>query len=80
VFSYSIDDTILDCENLRKAMKGLGTDEDMLIHILGNRSNDQRVKIRDKYKTMFGKVIRFVSNSSIVNEIHGSTLFSLGSR
>ena len=37
-------------------MKGLGTDESMLIHTLGNRSNDQRVQIRDKYKQMFGKV------------------------
>ncbi|CAF1191411.1 unnamed protein product [Rotaria magnacalcarata] len=44
-----------DCENLRKSMKGLGTDEDMLIHILGNRSHDQRVNIRDTYKNMFGK-------------------------
>ena len=49
-------DLFVDCENLRKAMKGLGTDEDMLVHILGNRSNDQRVKIRDQYKTMFGRV------------------------
>ncbi|CAF4378330.1 unnamed protein product, partial [Adineta steineri] len=44
-----------DCDNLRKAMKGFGTDEDMLIHILGNRSSDQRVKIRDQYKSMFGR-------------------------
>ncbi|CAF0825966.1 unnamed protein product [Adineta steineri] len=47
-----------DCDNLRKAMKGFGTDEDMLIHILGNRSSDQRVKIRDQYKSMFGRDLK----------------------
>ncbi len=45
-----------DCENLRKAMKHAETDENMLIDILGNRTSDQRVKIRDKYKTMFSRV------------------------
>ncbi len=45
-----------DCQNLQKAIKGLGTDEDMLIYTLGNRSNDQRLQIRDKYKIMYGKV------------------------
>ena len=37
-------------------MKGLGTDEEMLVYTLGNRSNDQRIQIRDKYKQMFGQV------------------------
>jgi hypothetical protein len=31
-------------------------DEDMLIHILGNRSHDQRLKICDKYQTMYKRV------------------------
>ena len=55
----------LDCRSLQKAMKSLGTDEDMLIYILGNRSNAQRVHICDKYKQMFGKVSIVVKHSNI---------------
>lgn len=33
-----------------------GTNEQQLIDILASRSNTQRVEIRLRYKTMFGKV------------------------
>jgi hypothetical protein len=49
-FSYS------DCDHLRKAIKGSEIDENIIIDILGNRTADQRLKIRDKYKTMSGRV------------------------
>jgi annexin A7/11 len=48
-------DAEADCEMLRKAMRGAGTDEDALINILANRCNRQRVEIRLRYKTMYGK-------------------------
>ena len=44
-----------DAEALRKAMKGFGTDEDALIKIVANRTNTQRLQIKEKYKQMFGR-------------------------
>ena len=44
-----------DCERLRKAMKGLGTDEKTIIQILGNRSNKQRQELKKVFTSMFGR-------------------------
>lgn len=48
-------DPLKDVEVLRKAMKGLGTDEKAIIELLGSRSNKQRVPLIAAYKTTYGK-------------------------
>ena len=44
-----------DAAAMRKAMEGFGTDEDALIKIVANRTNAQRQKIKDEYKTAYGR-------------------------
>ena len=44
-----------DAAALRKAMKGLGTDEDAIIKIVANRTNAQRQKIKESFKNQFNR-------------------------
>ncbi|XP_071952079.1 uncharacterized protein [Antedon mediterranea] len=44
-----------EAEILRKAMKGIGTDEKAIIDVLTSCSNKQRQKVILDYKTMYGK-------------------------
>lgn len=57
-----------DCETLRKAFRGIGTDEDAVISVLGNRSVEQRLAIVVHYKTMFGRDLR----GDLANEVNGN--------
>nr|XP_033783027.1 annexin A6 isoform X2 [Geotrypetes seraphini] len=44
-----------DAKTLRKAMKGIGTDEDTIINVITQRSNAQRQEIKKAFKSHFGR-------------------------
>jgi len=52
---YDDFDAEADAQALNKAMKGLGTDEESITKILGNRASWQRMEIVETFKTLFGE-------------------------
>jgi len=44
-----------DAESLQKAMKGVGTDDKVLSMILGSRTRDQLLAVKDVFEKKFGK-------------------------
>ena len=44
-----------DCQALRAAMKGLGTDEKAIINILTSRPNAHRYMLKQRYKALLGR-------------------------
>ena len=57
-----------DAQALRKAMKGLGTDEKAIIKIIANRTNAQRLEIKEVY----GKAINRDLIKDLKSEISGN--------
>ena len=44
-----------DADGLRAAMKGIGSDKTAIIDIIGSRTNQQRLQIRETYKSAYGR-------------------------
>lgn len=51
------------CEELRKAMKGFGTDEKSLTYNLADRSAEERYYVIEKYEEMYGHTLEDEINS-----------------
>lgn len=51
-----------DCETLKKAFDGLGTDEEAAILVLGRRNASQRRRIKDRYQQLY--------NESLIDRLH----------
>ncbi|KAL4235541.1 Annexin A11 [Mactra antiquata] len=60
-------DTEAAAKKLRKAMKGLGTDEKAIIEVLSTHSNSEIQQVKDTYKTCFGRVL----GEDIMDELSG---------
>ncbi|XP_055141564.1 annexin A6 isoform X1 [Symphalangus syndactylus] len=58
-----------DAKALRKAMKGLGTDENTIIDIITHRSNAQRQQIRQTFKSHFGRDLMTDLKSEISGDL-----------
>ncbi|XP_065571610.1 annexin B9-like [Artemia franciscana] len=54
VLPYEYFNPAEDAEALKDAMKGFGTDEDVIISIIGRRTNRQRQQIAEEYKSSYG--------------------------
>ncbi|ESO86335.1 hypothetical protein LOTGIDRAFT_195070 [Lottia gigantea] len=59
---------------LRKAMKGLGTDEAAIIDVVAHHSNQQRIQIEKQYKTSYGKDLRDDLKSEISGRFEDGVL------
>ena len=58
-----------DCYSLKKAMKGLGTNEDTLIEILASRPNYYINQIKQKYRVLYGKTLEEELSSELSGDL-----------
>jgi len=63
VFASPNFDAKEDATALKKAMKGFGCDQKVILDVIANRGIVQRIEIAEAFKTLYGKVInRLIHN------------------
>lgn len=61
-------------ETLRNAMSGFGTDEEVIVKIMGNHTNAQRQEIAKAYKTAYGKDLSEDLKSELTGDLEEMVL------
>lgn len=71
---------VFDAKQLKKAMKGTGTSENILIEILASRTSKQMKEVGDAYYTVYGKSLGDDISSETSGDFRKALLFLANSR
>ncbi|KAM4809466.1 annexin A3 [Rhinophrynus dorsalis] len=78
--SLTLQPAYFDAKQLKKAMKGTGTTESILIEILSSRTSKQMKEVGDAYYTVYGKSLGDEISSETGGDFRKALLFLANSR
>ncbi|KAM9330541.1 annexin A3 [Gastrophryne carolinensis] len=80
IVSLSLPPAVFDAKQLKKAMKGAGTKESILIEILASRTSKQIKEVGDAYYAAYGKSLGDSISSEASGDFRKALLFLANSR